>query len=249
MTWEAGRRYPPESRASPGGHPPSFRHSASSSGPAARWMAPSTPPPPSSERFAALTIASSSSVVMSATQTSRCAAPISAENSGFTSGMAAMLSRPFGLRFRPQVDGAFHADIGEMLVEKAPRRPFAVGAQHFEEIIVGRQFRGCVEVCAEAVEQNAMHVDAPVLAGPNAARQTALIDQARDEFDGAVFRDQRRIEGDFIEAVHDLAGGGWRLLPHQRIDLHDHHVFGLGGAKERKDHRVAQVAAVPIGHA
>ncbi len=42
----------------------------SSSGPAARWMAPSTPPPPSSERFAALTMASTASVVMSATQIS-----------------------------------------------------------------------------------------------------------------------------------------------------------------------------------
>jgi len=34
-----------------------------------------------------------------------------------------MLSRPLGLRFRPQVDRALHADIGEVLVEKAPRRP------------------------------------------------------------------------------------------------------------------------------
>jgi hypothetical protein len=36
-----------------------------SSGPAARWIAPSTPPPPASAEFAALTIASTSSVVMS----------------------------------------------------------------------------------------------------------------------------------------------------------------------------------------
>ena len=30
-------------------HPPSSRHACSNSGPAARWIAPSTPPPPSSE--------------------------------------------------------------------------------------------------------------------------------------------------------------------------------------------------------
>ena len=36
-----------------------------SSGPAARWMAPSTPPPPRREQFAALTIASTSSFVIS----------------------------------------------------------------------------------------------------------------------------------------------------------------------------------------
>src|SRR3984893_15956117 len=166
-------------------------------------MAPSTPPPPSSERFAALTIASSASVVMSATQTSRCAAPTSAESSGFVSGMSAMLSRPLGLRLCPQVDGAFHADIGKVCVVKTPRRPLAVRPQHFEEIVVGRQSRGCVELRTEAIKHDAMHVDAAVLAGPDAARQTALIDQARDKFHGAVFRDQRRVESDFIEAVHD----------------------------------------------
>lgn len=37
-----------------------------SPGPAARWIAPSTPPPPSSEVLAALTMASTASVVMSA---------------------------------------------------------------------------------------------------------------------------------------------------------------------------------------
>ena len=39
---------------------------SSAAGPAARWMAPSTPPPPRSAPFAALTIASTASVVMSA---------------------------------------------------------------------------------------------------------------------------------------------------------------------------------------
>src|SRR3954467_14089281 len=53
-------------RASPVGQPPRVRHSCSSSGPAARWMAPSTPPPPSSDWLAALTMASTARVVMSA---------------------------------------------------------------------------------------------------------------------------------------------------------------------------------------
>src|SRR6266702_3536509 len=42
-----------------------MRHSMASSGPAARWIAPSTPPPPSSDALAALTIASTCSLVMS----------------------------------------------------------------------------------------------------------------------------------------------------------------------------------------
>src|SRR5882672_1377801 len=57
-------------RASPVGQPPSVRHSARSSGPAARWMAPSTPPPPNRLSLAALTMASTSRRVMSPSTTS-----------------------------------------------------------------------------------------------------------------------------------------------------------------------------------
>src|SRR5208283_191434 len=52
--------------ACPVGQPPRVRHSANRSGPAARWMAPSTPPPPRRELLAALTMASTRRVVMSA---------------------------------------------------------------------------------------------------------------------------------------------------------------------------------------
>src|SRR6201990_2955781 len=66
MTWRTGSRPAPVIFASPVAQPPSGRHASSSSGPAARWIAPSTPPPPSSDEFAALTIASASaSLVMS----------------------------------------------------------------------------------------------------------------------------------------------------------------------------------------
>src|SRR4051794_28654632 len=56
-------------RAWPVGQPPRVRHSSSNSGPAARWIAPSTPPPPSREALAALTIASTAIVVISPTTT------------------------------------------------------------------------------------------------------------------------------------------------------------------------------------
>ena len=51
--------------ASPVGQPPSARQASSSAGPAALWIAPSTPPPPSNELLAALTIASTRWRVMS----------------------------------------------------------------------------------------------------------------------------------------------------------------------------------------
>src|SRR5262249_38050085 len=60
------------------------------SGPAARWIAPSTPPPPSSDSFAALTMASTPSVVMSATRISTSVAPMVAVSSGDA------MSRPAG---------------------------------------------------------------------------------------------------------------------------------------------------------
>src|SRR5207245_6615497 len=53
--------------ASPVGQPPSGRHSSSSSGPPARWIAPSTPPPPMRLELAALTMASTGSRVISPT--------------------------------------------------------------------------------------------------------------------------------------------------------------------------------------
>src|SRR3954465_5951863 len=70
MTCFARKRYPSVIFADPVAQPSSVRHSATSSGPAARWIAPSTPPPPRSDVLAALTIASTPSVVMSATMTS-----------------------------------------------------------------------------------------------------------------------------------------------------------------------------------
>src|SRR4051794_2915495 len=71
MTNRAGRSCPRVRRASPVGQrtpgPTSGtrRHSSSKPGPAARWIAPSTPPPPSIRSFAAFTIASTFRPVMS----------------------------------------------------------------------------------------------------------------------------------------------------------------------------------------
>ncbi len=51
--------------------------------------------------------------------------------------MPGRLSRPLGLDLGLQIDGAAHADVVEMRVEKAPRRALAVLAQHLEEVVVG----------------------------------------------------------------------------------------------------------------
>src|SRR5580700_5238249 len=194
-------------------------------------------------------MASTASVVMSATQISSLAAPTSATSSAGTSGIKTSLSRPFGLRFGLQVHRALHANIVEMLVEETAGGAYATDVQHLEEIVVGRKLAEGVEMGAEAIEHDAMDIDAAILPGPGAARQLALVDQASDEIDGAVFADQRGIERDLVDAIHDLTGRRRRRLPHQRIDLDHQHVLGRGGAEKRKDDRVAEVTSVPIGHA
>src|SRR5215207_952604 len=66
MTHVAGRLNPGVIRAWPVEHPPILRVASRRRGPAARWMAPSTPPPPRRDELAALTMASTGRVVMSA---------------------------------------------------------------------------------------------------------------------------------------------------------------------------------------
>src|SRR5215472_14665169 len=152
-------------------------------------MAPSTPPPPSRVRLAALTMASASSVVMLA----------------IAVGTNASLSRPFGPRFGVQIDRAPNADVVKVLVEETPRRALAADVEHVEEIVIGRKPAERVEMRAEAIEHDAMHVDAAILPGTDATRQPALVDQTRDKIDGAIFGKERRVERDLIDAIHDLA--------------------------------------------
>src|SRR5262245_8507459 len=139
-----------------------MRHSATSSGPAARWIAPSTPPPPSSEVFAALTIASQSSVVMSATTMSSTVAPTSAERSGglpWTDFISCRALSPLGGRLGNHVDRAALADVVEMRVEEvACGAPPAV-AQQLEEIIVGRQLAVGGQLLEHVAERDAVQVD------------------------------------------------------------------------------------------
>src|SRR6516164_850862 len=72
MTWRTGgsRSNAGVAIASPGPHGAIAAPASSSRGPAARWIAPSTPPPPSRDSLAAVTIASASCAVMSPSTTS-----------------------------------------------------------------------------------------------------------------------------------------------------------------------------------
>src|SRR5579871_586156 len=224
MTWRAGRRYPPVILALPVSQPPRVRHSASNSGPAARWIAPSTPPPPSSERLAALTMASTSSVVMSPTATSSCAprwlTDCNMEDGGI-GGDSSLRSRPLGLGLGAQIERAAHSDIVEMGVQEMPCGAASVGMEHAEEVVIGRQLGGGGVGLVPVAQHDAVSIHPAVLAGAEAVRQAAPVDLSRDERDGAVFGEQRGVEGDLVDAIHDVARRGGDFAAFDRIDLHD----------------------------
>src|SRR5262249_43025997 len=170
-----------------------------------------------SVRFAGLTIASSASVVRWPTTTSSRAGPTSAKINGADACLgfaipgpmlhqngsrfcsaplraalrpghdAVASSRPFGAGLGQQIDTARDPDVVEMRVEEIARRAAAAVAQHHEEIVVGAQLAVGRELAERVVERDAVQLDAAILAGPDAVRQPALVDQSRDELDRAQF--------------------------------------------------------------
>src|SRR5678816_3877733 len=92
-----------------------------------------------------------------------------------------------------------------MLAEEAARGAPAALAQHLEEVEIRIELRAGGQRLEHRVECDAMHVDAAVRAWRRTVRQAALIDHAGDEIDRAEFGEQRGVEGDLVDPVHDLA--------------------------------------------
>src|SRR5262249_49662390 len=65
--------------------------------------------------------------------------------------------------------------------------------------------------------------------------------------DHSQFFDEWRIEGDFVQAIQDVACGFRCAGPMDWIDLYQNRVARIALANERSNGRVAGVAAVPIG--
>ena len=132
---------------------------------------------------------------------------------------------------------------------RAARRPLRV--QHLEEIEVGvepaRRRQLLAPKPSSAMRCTLMRRYSP---GAGAARQRALVDQPADELDGAEFGHQRGVERDLVDAVHDLVATSAASLPRSSGLICTTSTSSVcGGAEERKDRRIADVAAVPIGHA
>src|SRR5512143_10844 len=208
-------------------------------------MAPSTPPPPSSERLAAFTIALTSSVVMSATTISSAVWPISA----VSTVMRVTISPALGIDLGLEIDARARPDILIVSIEEAPRRTLAELTQQLEGFVIVAQLGRSRKPLSEPFQHDPVHVDAAILVRSGPVWQAPLVDQPVDKFDRAQFRQKRRIEGDLVDAAHDLARRGRDFLSHKRIDLNDQHVLGAGRAEERIDDRIAEIAAVPVRHA
>jgi hypothetical protein len=78
--------------------------------------------------------------------------------------------------------------------------------------------------------------------------QLALGQQALHKIDGAHLGDQRGVERDFVDPVHDVARRGRQLVALDGVDLHQHNVAAGAFIDQRVDGRVAGEAAVPVVH-
>src|ERR1700693_1424954 len=212
-------------------------------------MAPSTPPPPSSDVFAAMTMASTRRRVLSPTTISS-ATPFAAAarwRRGCMRNLSAASSAvERSCRFLLQVEGGALADGGEVLLEKLVGGVATDVAEQQEERALDGELGARGELLHvisgdDAVQSGA--VDAR-LAAP---AQKAAVDELADHADGAEFRQQRGVEGDLVDAVEDIARRLRRVFAFHRIGLHQKDVVGARGAEQRKQRRIADVAAVPIG--
>ena len=73
----------------------------------------------------------------------------------------------------------------------------------------------------------------------------AAFDQTVDEIDGAHLAHQARVEAERVDAVEDGLRGLRHLLDMDGVDHDEQHVGGGAVVDDRKDRRVAHIAAVP----
>src|SRR5437868_11709488 len=114
----------------------------------------------------------------------------------------------------PEVDGRARAD--RVIIRRQPgaRRRLAGRVQLLEEAPAGVEL-GCGSVIGERLHGiDAVEAVAPVAVGVEAA----LIHQAVDEIDGAVFAEERGVEGYLGDALRYRLAGLRHAVAAQRID-------------------------------
>src|SRR3546814_6948779 len=77
------------------------------------------------------------------------------------------------------------------------------------------------------------------------AVELALVDQARDEVDGAELAQQAGVEGDLVHPIQDLTRRLRRAPAEDRIDLHDDDVVRLDRKSTRLNSRHQCASRMP----
>src|ERR1700680_1186512 len=148
--------------------------------------------------------------------------------------------------FLLQVEGGVLADGGEVLLEELFGGLGADVAEQQKERALDGELGAGRQLLDLLAGDDAMQPGAAEsrLAAPT---QEAAIDQLAHHANGAEFREQRRIEGDLVDAVEDVARRLRRVFAFNRVRLYKENVVGAGGAEQRKQRRIAHVTAVPVG--
>src|SRR5262250_972988 len=82
--------------------------------------------------------------------------------------------------------------------------------------------------------------------GPVASLRTPRVRDLPQQCDHAQLLQQRGVERDFVQPIENFTRRAWRARSVERIDGNEKRVPRLALAYERRDRRVAGVAAIPI---
>src|SRR4029077_19747045 len=67
-----------------------------------------------------------------------------------------------------------------------------------------------------------------------------------DERDRPHFSNKRRAKADLVDTAHDVGRSCWHIMPFGRIYVDNDYVAGFTTIDQREEHRITQIATVPI---
>ncbi|MNE32284.1 hypothetical protein D3C80_1258890 [compost metagenome] len=79
------------------------------------------------------------------------------------------------------------------------------------------------------------------------AAKLAVCDQVLNEGDGAQLGDQRGVEQDLVQPIHDLTRLTRGLVADEGVERQQQDIVRRVGVEQRPQRRIGQIAAVPIG--
>src|SRR5215471_10644770 len=143
-----------------------------------------------------------------------------------------------------QIDRGALADVVAVGCEEALGGTAAFVPQHAKEIPFGVELRRCAEL-GQSLAGDEMNAHL----GPFATLGAPGVRDLPQQRDHAQLLEQRGVERDLVQPIEDLTRGARRPGSFDRVDGDEKRVVRVALAHERRDRRVAGVAAIPIGRA